>query len=266
MFVRANGISLYYETRGTGPDLLLIHGAGGNSRYWVRQVAVFATRYRVTCIDLRGHGQSESPSTGYTIPDFVEDLRQTLPSIGIHRAVLAGFSMGGRIASHLASLEPDIVQALVLTNSTVGPLETPPGARERTEALLKTIREGDTTSIAENSTRVAFSPGLRERDPAAWDIYYQMCLANSPAGRLGLMEASLTSKLPDTDLSAITCPVLMIQGTQDLVVPATARERSHQLMKNARLLVLPTGHASALEAPEAWNKAVMEFLQAVLQD
>jgi 3-oxoadipate enol-lactonase len=127
------------------------------------------------------------------------------------------------------------------------------------------IRQGDAAPIAENSTRVAFSPGLRERDPAAWEIYYQMCLRNSAAGRLGLMEASLTSRLPDTDLSAITCPVLMIQGTQDMVVPAAAREHSHSLLSHSRLVVLPTGHASALEAPEAWNKAVMEFLGSVPQ-
>jgi pimeloyl-ACP methyl ester carboxylesterase len=263
MDIKANGVTLHYEVTGAGPDLVLVHGAGGNSDYWARQVPVFSGSYRVITVDLRGHGQSEAPPLGYTIPDFMEDLRQALPLMGVRQAALVGFSMGGRIVSHLASVEPSLVRALVLTNSTVGPLETPPGARGRTEALLEIIRRGDIGQIAENSTRMAISPGARERDPAAWDLYYRMCLRNPPAGMLGLMGASLTSRLPDTDLSAINCPVLMIQGTQDIVVPAEAREKSHKLLKQARLVVLPTGHASALEAPEAWNKAVLEFLKSV---
>jgi pimeloyl-ACP methyl ester carboxylesterase len=183
--------------------------------------------------------------------------------MGIRHAALAGFSMGGRIISHLASLEPGLTRCLVLSNSSLGPLPKPPGARERIEEILKNIREGAAAQMAENSTRMAFSPGLKERDPAAWDLYYRMNLTNNPAGRLGLTEASLTSELPDTDLSRIKCPVLMVQGETDVVIPAAAREQSYRLVKDAQLIVLPTGHASALEASADWNRVVMEFLASV---
>ena len=73
--------------------------------------------------------------------------------------------------------------------------------------------------------------------------------------------ASLDENLPPQDLTNIHCPTLMIQGDLDPVIPAEARVRSQRLLLGANLVVLHTGHASPMEAPDAWNRAVTDFLR-----
>jgi pimeloyl-ACP methyl ester carboxylesterase len=261
MKISANGITLYYEMKGSGQDMVLVHGSGGNSSFWANQVRAFAGNYRVSAPDLRGHGLSDDPPGEYNLTAFVEDLYQFMKALDISNAVLAGFSMGGRIALSLARQHPTRVRALVLSNSSVGPLTPSPAARERIEQTIKILEKKDMSQVAENLANMAFSKEFAQKHPPAWDYYYQMCLRNNPGSVRRMLMASLDENLPPEDLSNIHCPTLMIQGDLDPVIPAEARQRSQRLLLGANLVVLHTGHASPMEAPDAWNKAVADFLR-----
>src|SRR5512140_2769897 len=90
---------LYYEVAGEGPALVLIHGGLVNSGLWDKQFDVFAQQYRTVRYDVRGFGQSDSPTRTFSYHD---DLRDLLDYLGIERAAVLGLSMGGAIAFDFA--------------------------------------------------------------------------------------------------------------------------------------------------------------------
>ena len=115
-----NGVSIHYQQVGRGPDVVLIHGITGSLAYWwVRAVPLLKDEYRVTTFDLRGHGHSEVPATGYTSADMAADLIGLLDHLEMPRVHLVGHSFGGPIALHTALLRPDRVASTVLVDSDV---------------------------------------------------------------------------------------------------------------------------------------------------
>lgn len=116
--VRVNGVQLSYQQAGNGPDLVLIHGLGASLAFWYVLVAPFLARhFRVTAVDLRGHGLSEMPSLDYTSADMARDVSRLLEEFGIERAHLVGHSFGGLVALQCAVRFPEQVDRLVIADS-----------------------------------------------------------------------------------------------------------------------------------------------------
>ena len=101
-------------------NLVLIHGAGDNLDMWYHQVPVFSRSYRVISYDVRGSGNTEIPGGEYSISLFAQDAYQLMGDIGMKQAYFLGYLTGGRIALELTLNHPELVQALVLANSSVG--------------------------------------------------------------------------------------------------------------------------------------------------
>ena len=113
--IEANGVELHYLQMGTGPDLVMLHGISGNLAVWhLRMVPLLQQRYRVTTYDLRGHGNSSMPPTGYTTRDMALDLGGLLDALEIEQADIVGHSFGADVAMHFALLQPELVRRLVL--------------------------------------------------------------------------------------------------------------------------------------------------------
>ena len=88
--VIVNGVDLHYWTVGEGPDIVMLHGLGGNLAIWhMHVVPLLRERYRLTTFDMRGHGRSGMPPTGYTTRDIAEDVRCLMDELGIEKAHLA---------------------------------------------------------------------------------------------------------------------------------------------------------------------------------
>lgn len=120
--VAVEGGTLAYREAGAGPALVLLHGGDTDGRMWETLVPRLAERHRVIAVDARGHGASTAPAGPQ--PQMIEDLRRLLDALGVSRATLAGFSMGGGTATGFTLRHPERVERLVLL-STGGP---PPGA------------------------------------------------------------------------------------------------------------------------------------------
>ena len=89
-------LAISYQQSGIGPDVVMVHGLAANLAFWyLKIVPHFTPHYRVTAYDLRGHGRSEMPPTGYTTRDLAEDLIALLDERGIEKAHLVGHSIGG---------------------------------------------------------------------------------------------------------------------------------------------------------------------------
>jgi 3-oxoadipate enol-lactonase len=117
--VVANGVRLFYQQTGAGPDVVLVHAVTSNLAVWVFSglADALAADFRVTLYDLRGHGASERPPAGYTSADMAEDFRQLHAALGLGPAYLVGHSFGGVVATHAALIAPGAVAGVVLSDS-----------------------------------------------------------------------------------------------------------------------------------------------------
>jgi len=108
---------------GTGFPLILVHGFTTTSEFWREQVEEFSASYQVIRLNLPGHGISPSPTTrSYTIDAFVEDLEGIFQHLSFSRAALVGLSMGGVVAQKFAVKNPQLLQSLVLVDTTANGL------------------------------------------------------------------------------------------------------------------------------------------------
>src|SRR5438445_13509833 len=117
--VEVNGTRLYYQQSGEGPDVVLVHAVTSNQAVWMFTglVGSLAADFRVTSYDLRGHGASDRPPSGYTSAAMAEDFQQLHAALGLGPAYLVGHSFGGVVAMHAALLAPEAVAGIVLSDS-----------------------------------------------------------------------------------------------------------------------------------------------------
>lgn len=282
MKIKANGINMNYDTKGKGEYLVLIHGAGDNLNMWYHQVPAFFKNYYVITYDVRGSGKTDSPKGDYSISLLAEDVCELVKAIAFvnlmsvdsmeqmmksqkpdeAQCFLLGYSMGGRIALEAAINHPQMVKALVLANSSVGLAPPTPDAAERRQALLELLGKGDMKKVAEMMTTNAFSPGFKSKNPSEFDKYMKVKLQNKPDGLVRIMQALASTTTPP-DLSKVKCPVLLIVGENDAYMGVEPGKQAHEAIAGSKLVILPTGHASAIEAPDKFNSAVLEFLSGV---
>jgi len=121
--VSVNGIQLHYLQVGQGPNVVLLHGLGGNLAVWfLHLVDNLRGSFRLTACDLRGHGKSEMPPTGYTTAHMAQDLAGLLDALNIEKIHLIGHSFGADIALHFTLLFPERVDRLVLLEPGIAAL------------------------------------------------------------------------------------------------------------------------------------------------
>lgn len=257
----ANGVLINYELAGEGDTLVLIHGAGDSLRMWDGQVPRFSRRYRVLTYNVRGFGESQLGDTEIDVSLLAADLRELLRALGIDHAFVVGHSMGGRVALQFAIEQPEMVRALVLSNSGVGLGARPPGADERRRGLIDALERGDLEAVAERMTAASFSPGVKERDPALFEGYKRIKLANDPHSFARVWGAVMQS--PPADIDRLSCPVLIIAGERDQFMSVDMARAAQVAIPGSRLALLPTGHTPALEAPQEYSRIVLDFLADV---
>jgi len=266
MRIEANGISMNYEIAGSGKWLTLVHGAGDNLEAWWNQLPVFSRHYRVLTYDVRGYGQTETPPAEYTIDTLVQDLYELLKALGVDETHLLGYSMGGRIVIGLTLAHPEMVTALIIANSGLAPVERSEEEMKEMmklrEQRMKVVEERGLEAVIEESTAMVFSPGWPEENPEVVERYTSIRLKNDPKAYLTAMRAMVWGAQPP-DVSSIRCPTLIIAGEQDGLMGAASAEASQKMLPGSWLKVMATGHASAIEKPEEFNAAVLEFLERV---
>ncbi len=260
MKIKANGIKMNYELSGEGNCLVLIHGYTDNLNLWYNQVPAFSEHYRVLTYDVRGFGKTEVRGGTYSMGLFAEDLRALLEALGIESACVLGYSMGGRIALEFAQTCPETAAGLVLANSGMG--ETPSREmQERRKMMVDVLQQGDIEVISELMTEASFSPGLKDRNPTAYEKYKSIKMQNNPSEYLAVMQAIVGAIDSPADFGSLRCPTLIIAGDRDGFMDVSVGEAMRDAIPDAEMHVLPTGHAAAIEEPEAFIRIVLGFLE-----
>ena len=262
-FKTRDGVRIYFEEHGQGEPLLLAYGIGGNAGMWQPNIGPLSARRRLVLWEPRGHGRSESPEdpTKVTFGHWVLDLLGLVDHLGLERAVVGGLSLGGGIATRFALAHPERVSALVVVDSSSAaglPLSVD-NLVMRAQSIKVTI-EGGMDAMAEFA--IASNPNVAGRlrlDPSAREevfAYYRML---TPIGYANSLRALLQMDYITEQLSAISAPTLLVCGDED---PSLGPMRiMAQKITHARFVLLEhAGHFGNRDQPEAFNRAVLEFL------
>jgi len=267
--LEAGGIEVSYELSGKGASLVLIHGFTDNSTMWYNQVPVFSERFKVLAYDVRGHGKTKTPEGGFSMELFADDVHALLRALGIEKACMLGYSMGGRIALQFALEYPEMTTGLVFANSGVmGPDVEPTEEKvaelaERRKQMVEMFETGQIEVIADGMAVRSFSPGFRDEDPVAFQKYKDVKLQNDPRHYLAIMQAMVQAVTNPPDLRRLECPGLIIAGDRDSFMTVDEAKSMERAISDVTVTILPTGHAAAIEAPQAFNQAVLDFMDRV---
>jgi 3-oxoadipate enol-lactonase len=259
---KINGVELAYTDEGRGTPLLLIHAFPLNKSMWETQARAFKASYRVITIDLRGHGKSEAPLWRYTMEQFADDLCGLLDHLGVGKAVLGGLSMGGYALFAFYRKYPDRATALVLADTKAG-VDTPEGKAGRYAMAQKLSKEGIGT-VEEAMLPRLLSPGtLRTQSPIVEQVR-QMIRSTPVSGIVGDLMAMTDREDALPLLPRITCPTLVVVGEQDQATPPAESRLIAESIPGAHLVIIPrAGHLANLEEPEAFNRALLRFLEGL---
>lgn len=264
------GVRFNVEQCGSGPPLVLLHGFTGSAASWAEHAQVFGTSFTTYAIDLIGHGRmaSQAAPERYRMERCVQDLVALLDRLEVASTSLLGYSMGGRVALHLAVAAPERIEALVLESASPGiadPAER--AARVRAdEALADSIERDGLGAFVDRWERLPLFASqerlpeeVRRRHRAQRLSHDPRGLANSLRGMgAGAMEPAWER------LSTLVMPVLLLAGELDEKYVALAREMERRIPHASSLIVPNAGHAVHLEAPEVYDQAVLGWLVKVM--
>ena len=262
-------IELFFEDRGNGRPVVLIHGYPLNGRSWERQAeALLNAGYRVVSYDRRGFGMSSHPSGGYDYTTFAADLEQLMRHLDLRDAALAGFSMGtGEVVRYLGRYGPERVSQAILIGAIPPYL---PKTDDNPEGVEHTVFEQIGQSIRRD--RYAYFTGFfkdfyNTDELLGVRVSEEVLRANwNVAARSGA-RASLecvTSWLTDfrEDVAAVTVPTLLIHGDRDMILPIqNTAARLPQLIADLEYVVIEGGPHNVLWTfAEEVNAAMLGFL------
>jgi 3-oxoadipate enol-lactonase len=265
-YAQGRDVRLYYEVQGQGPDLLLISGLNGGVWSWHAQVPFFQGRYRTITFDNRGAGRSEKPPGPYYMADFAADALGLLEHLGVEQALVLGASMGGMIAQELALTAPARLCALALACTHCGAPERTPPAPGVLEAITR--NQGLTQAeIIDKDLPYHFSAGFLNTQPEAVAAYRraQLSAPLQPEFAFQAQLAAIATFSRCRDLPRLALPVLVVTGTEDVIVPPENARLLSGLLPDAEVAEFPgAGHAVNVEAAAQFNNLVHRFFSANL--
>ncbi len=238
-----NGVKLYYEVRGEGPPVVLLHGGTATIEYsFSKQIALLAKAHKVIGIEQMGHGHSpDLPGRPFSYEEMTEDTAALLTQLDIKDATVIGWSDGGQIALRLAAFHPHLVRRVVASGVGFG---TPPAARQAVE----------NTSDAHWPRE--FRDGYAKTSPdgnAHWPVVWRKACKMWAGPSWGFTEA---------DLHRIKARALIIAGDRDIVTADVTR-RVARAIPGADVRILPNSdHWTFQRRADLMNQLLMEFVDS----
>jgi pimeloyl-ACP methyl ester carboxylesterase len=265
-----NGTRLFYQVRGQGKDVVLVHGGQLDCRVWDDQFESYAKSYRVLRYDLRGYGASARRIDKQPYSDY-KDLAALLDHMNLKEVRLIGLSLGSRVAVDLAITHPDRVASLVLAGPglTGYMVPDPPSFAEADRAIQEAAAKSDGLGAARAWLKHPYMIPAMEKTPLGERIRR---IAEENAD-IWLQDEGLEefAQPPAAErLGCVKVPTLIIVGERDVrpsQMAADALERGDpdkkvQGIPGAKKTVIPdAGHMVNMENPKAFDDAVMNFLK-----
>ncbi|HXI03208.1 MAG TPA: alpha/beta hydrolase [Candidatus Saccharimonadales bacterium] len=279
---KINGFSMNYTVRGEGPDLILVHGLSGDLASWHPSVVGrLAESHRVTVPDLRGHGRSGMPASGYTTRDLASDLTGLMDHLGVHKAHLVGHSFGGAVALHTAVLHPERVAGLVVADARIRSLqkgqgveqwahwqrvrewlgrhgvELPEHSADPDLGLLRSLAEARMAGRLDGLTAEPFFIPFSRGGAGRAERWLRLVDKTTAAE-----DYKAVSGLTPEVIRHVASPVLALYGGLSHCLP-TQSELAEVLPDCTTATIKGVGHFHPLAAPDAFVEHVAGFLRRV---
>ena len=275
--VDSDGIPVGYEVFGSGDPtvLLLPTWTIMHARFWKMQVPYLSRRYRVVTYDGPGNGRSGQTTDPerFSTDAEVANAVTVLDAVGVERAVVVGYSDGGKFGARMAQLHPERVSGLVLIAPNLGLDDPLPERAPIRERFFEPYPENPVGWEKFNAAYwndhyddfARFFMGKVFSEPFStkqWDDGVGWALETTGA----VLEAEMLRPAdpdPFEVASAVFCPVLLIHGTEDRIIPHQGSVRAAEVMGASLLTMVGSGHGPHLRDPIAVNLALREFIDGL---
>ena len=258
-------LKMHYEVKGEGFPLVMIMGLGANLEWWPpRFLDELAKHYQVILLDNRGAGKTEDKKTVYSIPLFARDTINLMDALGIEKAHICGYSMGGMIAQEIALKYPNRVSKLVLSCTNSGFWRGPLFSWD----LVKLVYESYTNPKMKRrhfTGKLLFSEDfLKQRDPQLKEMAIRLKEVGPIKNNALFKQIFAISGFSSfTRLRQIMAETLVLSGTQDILMPHQHSKILAKRIKNAKLVELHgRGHGFMIETLDETLKHTLDFLAA----
>lgn len=241
------------------PALILSNSLGTTLEMWDPQVEAFSKQHRLIRYDTRGHGGSPVTSGPYSFDALAQDVLAVLDALSIDKAAFCGISMGGHTGLWLGIHAGARFRAIAVCNSAAK-IGAAPAWNERAAA----VRQGGAAAmqaLADSAPGRWFGDQFVKANPEAVKRAQGWLAGIAPEGYAACCEALAISDLRGS-LGRIDLPTLLLAGAIDPVTTVADAQAMHAAIRSARLTVVPASHLSNLEAPRAFENAVLAFLAA----
>jgi pimeloyl-ACP methyl ester carboxylesterase len=239
--VQLNGIEMYYETEGAEEPLLLLHGGTGCQDNWAHAGRdQFAREYTLILPDTRGHGRTTNPQKTITHRQCALDTLALLDHLGISKCRAIGLSMGGNILLHMATLQPERIEAMVIVSAAMY-------FPEQARAIMRQV------------------PATADQPPQEWEIMRrrhkhgdEQIVALWDWTR-GMSDSYDDMNFTPASLSKITASTLIVYGDRDFLYPVEMAVEMYRAIPRSALWVVPNGGHGPV-----FFGAAAQFAQAAL--
>jgi pimeloyl-ACP methyl ester carboxylesterase len=265
-----DGVGLHYEEAGSGTPMVFVHEYAGDHRSWEPQLRFFARRYRCIAFAARGYPPSEVPTDPemYSQDRATDDIAAVITGLGLGQAHVVGLSMGGFATLHLGLRHPQLARSLVAAGVGYGaaPGKTAQFHAETDAAIARIRSEGMAKfglTYSRGPTRLVFE----EKDPRGYAEFQQQLCEHSTEGSALTMNGVQRRRPNLFDLadgfSRMIVPTLVIAGDEDDPTLEASLYLKRTIRSSALLVMPKCGHTMNLEDPDAFNRAVLDFVTQV---
>ncbi|MGD9741109.1 MAG: alpha/beta fold hydrolase [Dongiaceae bacterium] len=248
----------YFESAGRGLALVLIHGMGGDATLWDRHAAALDDRFRVIRYDIWGHGRSGRVPAPWRFTQFAAQLAGLLDHLGIERATVCGFSLGGNIAQCFALDYPARCAGLAIAASACARM---PEEQARVDLRVEQVAAGGAPAVVDGALGRWFGPGYAAAHPEVVAYWRAKTLANDPQSYVDVYRL-----YADNDrqllhrLSDIKAPTLILTGDEDAGQTPRMAEAMQSRIAGAERIILPgIRHMLPLEAADTLVATLRDF-------
>jgi len=258
--VEVDGGRLWYEARGDGPTVVLVHSSLVDSRMWDRQMDTFSRSFLVVRYDARGFGRSTAPEAAYSHPD---DLLALLDGMGIEWAALVGCSMGGAISVEVPLAHPDRVSALIPVASGLFRYS---GWSDRMRSLWEEMDPLVAAGDIERAQEIELDAWVPRAGLPGDDDIWRIAEENRKVFLIDEDLEEWPSDVPAEDrIAEIAVPTLAVVGDRDIPEMLAIADLIRDRVPGARkVLIERADHLPNMRNPEAFDVAVLGFLEEVL--
>jgi epoxide hydrolase 4 len=274
-YISVNGIRLHYVTQGEGPLMLMLHGFPEFWYSWRYQIPIFAERYKVVAVDLRGYNDSDKPSeqSSYHLSNLVEDIKGVIYELGYEHCILVGHDWGGIIVWTFGSDYPEWVERLIILNAPhpakfIEGLRTLPQLLKSWYILLFQIpllpewilSQNNCAVLAKILTQTAISPETFPPDAIA---AYRKAAAKpgAIAAMLSYYRNLFRIRRFKEDWGILQPSTLLIWGESDMALGKELTLGTQEYVRDLQIRYIPNcSHWVQQEKPQLVNRYILDWL------